>query len=107
MKFIDWNTLTFRKAKGQEKLRCPACDEQRTDKRDRSLLVNHNDGYGKCFYCDALTFKDTGITSKTDKVYELPPQEWRNFTNLSDAMVQWIWKERGISQPTLNAFDIS
>jgi twinkle protein len=107
MKFIDWNTLTFRKAKGQEKLRCPACDEQRTDKRDRSLLVNHNDGYGKCFYCDALTFKDTGVTSKTDKVYELPPQEWRNFTNLSDAMVQWIWKERGISQPTLNAFEIS
>ena len=56
--FVEWNKLEFRKTNGKEKLRCPSCDDQRTDKKDKSLLVNHEDGYGKCFYCEALTFRE-------------------------------------------------
>ena len=66
--FIEWETLQFKKQKGQEKLRCPSCDGQRTDKKDRSLQVNHNDGFGKCHYCDALTFRDEN-TNVIEKEY--------------------------------------
>ena len=48
--FIEWKSLDFKKQSGQEKIRCPKCDEKSSDKRDKSLLVNHNDGFGKCFY---------------------------------------------------------
>lgn len=96
--FIDWNTLPFKKARGKEKLRCPACDSQRTDKKDRSLLVNHNDGYGKCFYCESLTFKED-VKEKTEKSYKLPSQNWKNYTTLSDAMVKYL-ESRKISQHT-------
>ena len=56
--FIEWNTLNFRKDKGQEKIRCPECDNSRSDKTDKSLQINHNEGFGKCHYCSALTFRD-------------------------------------------------
>ena len=55
MNFIDWNILDLKKTSGKEKIRCPHCDEKRTDKKDKSLLINHSDGYGKCFYCESLT----------------------------------------------------
>lgn len=66
--FIEWETLEFKKQKGKEKLRCSNCDGQRTDKKDRSLLINHNDGYGKCFYCESLTFREDSKKS-TEKEY--------------------------------------
>jgi twinkle protein len=98
--FIDWETLPFKKQSGKEKMRCPACDEHRTDKKDRSLLVNHNEGYGKCFYCESLTFKDSSeINKRTEVDYKLPSQNWKNYTKLSDAMVKWI-ESRKIPQST-------
>ena len=98
--FIIWETLEFRKLQGKEKLRCPSCDGQRTDKKDRSLLINHNEGYGKCFYCEALTFKESEeIQRKTEVEYKLPVQTWKNYTTLSDAMVKWL-ETRKIPQST-------
>ena len=47
--YIDWNTLELRKTSGMEKLRCPNCDEQRSDKKNKSLSVYHNNGIAKCF----------------------------------------------------------
>ena len=35
--FIEWNTLNFRKDKGQEKIRCPECDNSRSDKTDKDM----------------------------------------------------------------------
>lgn len=98
MIFIDWNTLEFKKQSGKEKIRCPQCDESRSDKKDKSLLINHNDGYGKCFYCEALTFKDK---VEYEPKYTLPSQEWKNHTTFSDAMVKFIEDTRRISQDTL------
>jgi twinkle protein len=98
MNFVEWNTLEFKKQTGKEKLRCPNCEDTRSDKKDKSLLVNHNDGYGKCFYCEALTFK-TKI--ETEVKYTLPSQDWKNHTKLSDAMVKFIEDKRKISQDTL------
>lgn len=98
MEFLDWNILPFKKQRGKEKLRCPSCDGQRSDKKDKSLLINHNDGYGKCFYCDALVFKED-IKTETEKEYKLPSQDWKNYTKLSDSMVKYL-EGRKISQIT-------
>lgn len=98
--FIDWETLENKKSNGKEKIRCPSCDAKRSDKRDKSLVLNHNDGYGKCFYCEALTFRDNK-KEFTEKEYTLPVQTWRNYTEISDNLVKWIKTERGINQSTL------
>ncbi|MCB0743727.1 MAG: toprim domain-containing protein [Ignavibacteriae bacterium] len=103
MEFINWEILEFKKQSGKEKLRCPNCDARRSDKKDKSLLINHNDGYGKCFYCEALTFRDK---NEVEKEYILPKQDWRNFTKLSDKLVKWF-EGRKIHQNTLNNFNIT
>ena len=97
--FIEWETLRFRKKSGKEKLRCPSCDAQRTDKKDTSLLINHSDGYGKCFYCEALTFREDKSKEVKQKDYKLPIQTWRNYTTLSDKLVKYL-ESRKISQST-------
>jgi len=96
---IDWKTLTLKKSSGSEKLRCPSCDETRSDKKDRSLVVYHNDGVGKCFYCNEVSIRDYTEIQQPKK-YQLPDQTWRNYTNISDKIVKYF-KERGISQSTL------
>lgn len=102
---IPWEEVSnlFKKSKGKEKLRCPECDERRTDKKDKALLINHNEGYGKCFYCEALTFKESNEIERKDyaKIDQAPKK------NLSDKMVKWIKETRGISIETLSRFNIS
>lgn len=99
--FIDWNTLPFKKYSGTEKIRCPKCDEQRTDKRDKSLQVNHNEGYGKCHYCEALTFKEVKEFGKATKAYtNIEPNE-HLISQYSDNLLEWCQNERGISKKTL------
>ena len=99
--FIEWESLDFKKEKGKEKLRCPKCDGQRTDKKDRSLMVNHNEGYGKCFYCDALTFKN-----ETENQYiEINQNDFK--TVLSDEKTIGYINTRGISESTLKQLYIT
>jgi twinkle protein len=104
--FINWSELECKKVNGKEKIRCPNCDDLRSDKRDKSLLINHNEGYGKCFYCEALTFKESEYTKNEHKYAEVS-QEWQNYTNLSDKLVQWVREDRGIRQETLIHFGIT
>ena len=107
-KFMTWDEVlsVTKKTQGTEKAQCPKCTEQRSNKRDRSLYVKHDSGVAKCFYCDRLGFRENREIN-TPKNYTLPPQEWHNHTNLSDALVKWAFEKRRISQPTLNRFDIS
>lgn len=105
-KFINWDSLNFKKDSGKEALRCPECDDIRTDKTDKALKIKHDEGFGNCFYCEAYTIRD--ISEKNvRKDYSLPSQEWKNYTNLSDKLVKWCWSERMISQSTLSHFGIS
>lgn len=97
-KFINWDSLELKKKSGAEKIRCPECDAQRTDKKDKSLVVYHNDGVGKCFYCESLTFRDD-VKKQTEVSYKIPNQDWINYTNLSDRMVKHL-ETRKISQST-------
>ena len=105
-KFIEWNLLYLKRLSGKEAIRCPKCDDVRTDKRDKSLKIDHNSGIGKCFYCEALTFRESNLDKQQTK-YTYPVQEWKNYTQLSDKMVKYCWSERMISQNTLNHFDIT
>ena len=104
--FIEWNTLDLKKLSGKEAIRCPKCDDVRTDKRDKSLKIDHNSGIGKCFYCEVLTFRESNLDKQQTK-YTYPSQEWKNHTQLSDKLVKWCWSERMISQNTLNHFGIT
>lgn len=104
--FINWSELETKKVNGKEKVRCPSCDDIRSDKRDKSLLINHNEGYGKCFYCEALTFKESEYTKNEHKYTEVS-QEWQNYTSLSDKLVSWVREDRGIRQETLIHFGIT
>lgn len=98
--FIDWELLPFKKQSGKEKLRCPDCDAQRSDKTDRSLSIDHKEGVGFCHYCEAISFRDSKeIDIKTAIDYKLPSQNWRNYTKLSDQMVKYL-EGRKIPQST-------
>tara|TARA_R110000803_G_scaffold50852_3_gene105441 strand:+ start:602 stop:2365 length:1764 start_codon:yes stop_codon:yes gene_type:complete len=96
--FIEWNTLNFKKESGKEKMRCPECDNSRSDKTDKSLQIDHNEGYGKCHYCNALTFKEK---NEYEAKVILPKQDWQNFTKLSEGLVKWVEEERNIGQHSL------
>lgn len=97
---INWDDIDFgSKTTGQVKVKCPACIEQRSNKRDKSLYVSLDKGVGKCYYCNGITIRDYKEVQKPRK-YELPNQEWHNYTSISDKLVKYF-SERGISQSTL------
>lgn len=94
---IDWNSIDLKgKTSGQVKVKCPSCIDRRTNKKDTSLSVNITQGVGKCWYCEDITIRDT----EEVKEYKLPPQNWKNYTKLSEKVVKWF-ESRKISQATL------
>ncbi len=106
-RFIEWESLDFKKQSGSEKIACPTCQSDKNRKGDTSIQINHAEGFGKCFRCESLTFRKEEITEPKNKSYKLPVQTWRNHTSLSDAMVKYIEDTRGINQNTLNALNIT
>lgn len=104
--FIEWNSLGFKKNKGAEQMTCPKCSHERKKKTQKCLTVYHDSGVAKCYHCEALSFRDSE-PKKTRKTYELPSQEWQNYTSLSDKMVKWVNDERKIRQETLIHFGIT
>jgi twinkle protein len=106
-RFIEWETIVVRgNSVGVKKTVCPVCSPERKNKKETCLYVNFDSGVAKCFHCDRLSFKDGGEKS-FKKDYILPSQDWKNYTNLSDKFVKWIWSDRMISQNTLQQFGIT
>lgn len=99
--FIEWKSLNFKKTKGSEKIACPVCQQTKQRKGDTPIQINHNEGFGKCFRCEALTFREDKNKQVKEKDYKLPPQTWKNYTNLSDKLVKYIEETRGIKQHVL------
>jgi twinkle protein len=105
-KFIEWDKLDLKgKSSGKMKIKCPECSHTRTNKADRSLSVDVSNGFGKCHYCNALTFRDT-VKKETERKYVLPVQSWSNYTKLSDRLVKYC-ESRKIQQFTLNELNIT
>ncbi len=103
-KIIEWTDLSFKREKGQEKIKCPECISERSNKADKSLSVNHDKGLANCHYCGAIAIKNK---SDREEKYTLPSQEWQNYTSLSDNLVKWVRDERAIRQETLIEFGIT
>ena len=105
----NWDLIQTNKTNGTAKLKCPACTDTRRNKTDRSLYVNFNSGVGKCFNdgCSALFFRDSVEKSIVKENYTLPVQTWKNYTELSDRLVQHIETDRKINQYTLKHFNIT
>lgn len=95
-KGIDLSTLRNGKAL------CPICSKGRRKKNDRCLSVNVSEGKYNCWNdtCDFKGSVSGEYIEKAKKDYVRPA--FINTTNLGDELVKWFWKERGISQTTLN-----
>lgn len=94
---INWKDIDLKnRTKGSLKTTCPNCSESRKKKKDPCLSVNIDKGLAKCWHCEETSVKDY----RAKKEYFTPPQEWQNYTNLPDKVVEWF-RERGISQKTL------
>lgn len=95
---INWKDIsTKNKISGTIKTTCPNCSEGRKKKNDPCLSVNLDKGLAKCWHCENISIRDF---KESHKKYDLPDQQWRNYTGLSDNIVKWF-KSRGISQKTL------
>lgn len=93
---IAWDQIEISNNKsGEIRTTCPSCSHTRKKPKDKCLAVNIDKGLAKCWNCEDVSVRD--LPEK--KEYNLPPQEWQNFTNLPDAMVKYL-KGRGISQQT-------
>jgi len=105
----NWDLIETNKTSGTAKIKCPICTDTRKNKSDKSLMVWFNNGTAKCFNdgCNALFFKDSIQKSIIQSNYTLPSQEWKNYTELSDALVKHCETERKINQYTLKHFEVS
>jgi twinkle protein len=107
-KIFDFNLINVRGAeKGTKYSTCPICSEERKKKTDKCLAIYFDSGLAKCHHCGALSFKEQRQSTQIDKKYVKFDNTWINYTNLSDNLVKWVWKERMISQNTLNQFQIT
>lgn len=109
MKIIqNWTEIGIHAgSKNKIKARCPECNEQRSNKRDKSLSVNTINGVAHCHYCGITYLIDNKNREnniyKMDKNYMQP--EWKNNTELSENVVKWF-ESRGIKQSTLQNMQI-
>jgi len=102
----NWELIETNKVSGTAKLKCPVCTATRKNKNDRSLYVNFNSGVGKCFHCEGLFFKNSIEKSVERENFTLPIQNWKNYTELSDAIVKYF-EGRKIEQFTLKHFEVT
>ena len=106
LRFFEWETIEVKGSQsGVKKTTCPACSHTRKKKKDPCLYVNFDSGVAKCYNCDRLSFRDSE-PKDTQKHYELPNQDWRNYTNLHDKIVEFC-EDRRITQKTLMEFGVT
>lgn len=99
--FIDWDILDFKgKTTGRIYIKCPDCSEHRksANKNKPCLSVDISKGVGHCHNCGKSTFRKEERPEK-EQPFELPKQDWKNYTQLSDNLVKWL-EERKINQFT-------
>lgn len=99
--FIDWELLDFKgKTTGKILLKCPACSEHRRpqNRNKKCLSVNLDEGVGYCHNCNKAT-TNKKKQEVENKDYQIPKQDWKNYTDLSDEIVEWL-ESRKIKQYT-------
>lgn len=105
-KFFEWDDIKVKGSEsGVKKTTCPACSHERKKKNDPCLYVNYDSGVAKCYHCERLSFRDSE-PKKTIKTYELPQQNWQNYTKLHEKIVKFC-EDRRIRQETLIEFGVT
>lgn len=96
------------KTKGQIKVKCPECKDERSNKADKSLSVNLDTGLYRCHYCGTKGMLDEfkkaqGLYQEKEDDYQLPKL---NTTGLGDKALNYL-VSRGISVTTINENQIT
>ena len=108
MEKFEWDKIEVAGSRTGEKITtCPNCSHTRKKKKDKCLSVNFHLGKAFCHHCNAVSFEDDNRQSEGVKAYELPSQDWHNYTSLSDGLVKWCEDTRRIKQSTLMHFGIT
>ena len=108
MEKIEWEKIEVNGSRtGEKTTTCPNCSHARKKKKDKCLSVNFTLGKAFCHHCGAVSFEDDNRQSEGVKSYELPLQDWHNFTALSDNLVKWCEDKRRIKQSTLMTFGVT
>jgi len=108
MEKFDWELIEVSGSRTGDKVTtCPVCSHTRKKKKDKCLSVSFTLGKAYCHHCGAVSFEDDNRQAESVKHYELPPQEWRNYTALSNNLVKWCEDKRRIKQSTLMHFGIT
>jgi twinkle protein len=108
MERFDWDLIEVAGTRsGNKTTICPVCSHTRKKKKDKCLSVSFTQGKAYCHHCGAVSFEDENKQAYTPKQYELPSQEWRNYTALSDKLVKWVEETRKIKQATLMQFGVT
>ncbi len=102
--FINWDSIEVKGNRtGSKRALCPNCSADRKKHKDPCLSVNFDKGVANCHNCNAVSVRKEEVFKPT---YTPPPQDWQNFTSLSDGMVKYC-ADRGIPQRTLIDFRIT
>jgi twinkle protein len=108
MEKFDWDLIEVSGSRTGDKVTtCPVCSHTRKKKKDKCLSVSFTLGKAYCHHCSAVSFEDDNRQAPSVKNYELPSQEWLNYTALSDNLVKWCEEKRKIKQSTLMHFGIT
>lgn len=73
---FDWHSLGIktRRSSGQEKTLCPWCSTSRTNKRDKCLSINHDEGVYRCHHCE---ISGNVTNSNQSRHWERPVKQYR------------------------------
>ena len=125
--FADFGIdIPYGRTRGQVKTICPRCHEQRSDKRDRSLSVDLDEGVWNCHYCGwtGTLRESTYDPSPEGKRRWMEQQPWYRETQVrhrpkeyrkpaprpaspfSDRALKWF-AGRGISEATLTRLRVT
>ena len=97
MSFIDWDKIEHKGThKGNKKTVCPVCSPTRTNKTDRCLSVDFDNGLAYCHHCEAKGFRDEIVNT-----FVLPSQNYIEHTNIPTKVLEWF-KTRLIGLETIN-----
>lgn len=104
---MNWDKLNIKipygRTSGKVKTFCPECHGKRSNKTDKSLSVNLDEGLYKCHYC-GFSGCAKEYPKKMKKEYVRPV--WKNETKLSERVVKYF-ESRRIPQDILRVMKIS
>ena len=101
--------IPFGRKSGHIKTFCPKCRDSRSNKRDRSLSVDLDNGLWKCHYCGfsgRLPKEKTYESSLKYQRKEYVKPALKGSALLSEKVLRWF-AERGISMQTLTKMKIT